>query len=444
MNLSWIDWTIIGASIVLVRLVSWKSASLMQGVADFLSANRTAGRYLLTISGEMANFGVISLVAVWQAFNSAGFTIVWWGLMSAPVPIVLSLSGWVFYRLRETRTLTVGQFFEVRYSRKFRIFAGLLCWLSGILNFGIFPAIAARMLIYFCGLPQEFVVPIIRLHISTYPALMVADLGLALYFVASGGQISIMITECVQGIIASFAYLAVAVTVLVIIPWHHAVTALQTAPASASMIDPFHTGQVKDFNAWYYIISIIVGTYGSQTWLGAQGFMTSARNPHEQRMGSLISMWKQAPLALMTMLLPLAAFTVLHDQSYAAKADLVHKIVAHISNSSIRSEMIGPITIAHLLPTGIKGPAGNDLSFPVVYLSRHIHAFLGQHLCPGCGDADQKPLDESRTACHMAPMVDSVCRGVRILFQHALHRDKQGLLLPESSPAPSGSAVPDR
>ncbi|BDI32826.1 hypothetical protein CCAX7_48770 [Capsulimonas corticalis] len=367
MNLSAIDWAIVAAAILFVRWVSWSSGSLMRGVADFLSANRTAGRYLLTISGEMANFGVISLVAGWQAFTTAGFPTLWWGLMSSPLPIIFALTGWVFYRLRETRSLTVGQFFEVRYSRKFRIFAGLLCWFSGILNFGIFPAIAARFLIYFCGLPDVFTVA--GLRIATYPALMIADLGLALFFVNSGGQISIMITECAQGILAALAYLVIAVVTLIRIPWSHTISALQTAPAGASMLNPFHTGQVKDFNVWYYLISIVVMVYGSQTWLGAQGFMTSARNPHEQRMGSLIGVWRQAPLKLMTLVLPLAAFTVLHDAHYAAQAAGVNGVLSHIGNKAIQNEMMVPVTLAHFLPAGIKGL----LVMVVVFLSFTCH-----------------------------------------------------------------------
>ena len=271
MNLSWIDWSIVAASIVFIRLVSWSTRSLMRGVADFLSANRLAGRYLLTISGEMANFGVISLVAGWQAFTAAGFPTIWWGLMSAPLSVVFALTGWVFYRLRETRALTVGQFLEMRYSRKFRILAGTLCWLSGIINFGIFPAVAARFLIYFCGLPAEFAVPGLGLHVATYPALMVIDLGMALFFVNAGGQVSVMVTECAQGILAAFAYLAIAVTVLLLVPWHREMAALGTAPPGASLLNPFHTGQVKDFNVWFYVISVFISIYGYQTWLGRAG-----------------------------------------------------------------------------------------------------------------------------------------------------------------------------
>ncbi|BDI30118.1 hypothetical protein CCAX7_21690 [Capsulimonas corticalis] len=367
MNLSWIDWMIVIAAIVVIRLVSWSTRSLMRGVADFLSANRVAGRYLLTISGEMGNFGVITLVAGWQAFTSAGFVNFWWPLMYMPLSIVFIMTGWVFYRLRETRALTVGQFLEMRYSRRFRVFAGGLCWLSGIINFGIFPAVAARFLIYFCGLPDTF--PVLGLHIATYPALMVADLGMALYFVLAGGQISVMVTECAQGMIACVAYVAIAVAALLIVPWHREVAALQMAPANASMLNPFHTTQVKDFNLWYYLIQFFISIYCYQAWLGGQGFMTSARNPHEQRMGALISNWRGVPLGMMSIALPLAGYTLLHSPHYAAQAASVNAVLHQISNPSVQNEMLIPVALAHLLPVGIKGL----VAMIVVFLSFTCH-----------------------------------------------------------------------
>jgi SSS family solute:Na+ symporter len=369
MNLSGIDWTIVAVAVIFIRLVSWSTRSSMRGVADFLSANRTAGRYLLTISGEMGNFGVISLVAGWQAFTSAGFPTLWWGLLSAPMAVIFALSGWVFYRLRETRALTVGQFLEMRYSRKLRIFAGTLCWLSGIINFGIFPAVAARFLIYFCGLPPEFTLPGIGLHFATYPALMIADLGMALFFVNSGGQISVMVTECAQGILAAFAYVAIAVAAMVLVPWHRELAALATAPPGQSMLDPFRTGQIKDFNVEFYAIGIFISIYGYQTWLGGQGFMTSARTPHEQRMGNILAPWRRTPLILMSLVLPLAAFTILHDPHSAVQAANINGILAHISNAAVRNEMTVPVTLAHLLPVGIKGL----MVMSVVFLSFTCH-----------------------------------------------------------------------
>ncbi len=137
MNLHWIDWTIMIVAVVALRLVSLSTRRYMKGVSDFLAANRLAGRYLLTIAQEMGSFGVVSFVAIFERLMSAGLAPDWWGGFQIPMGVIILLTGWVFYRFRETRALTMAQFLEMRYSRKFRIYAGLLCWTSGILNFGM-------------------------------------------------------------------------------------------------------------------------------------------------------------------------------------------------------------------------------------------------------------------------------------------------------------------
>ena len=80
-NLSWIDWTIIIVAVVALRLVSLSTRTLMKSVADFLSANRMAGRYLLTIASQMGGVGVVTFVAWFEATFSAGLTPGWWGLL---------------------------------------------------------------------------------------------------------------------------------------------------------------------------------------------------------------------------------------------------------------------------------------------------------------------------------------------------------------------------
>ena len=355
MNLSLIDWTIIIVAVVALRFVSLSASGHMKGVADFLSANRSAGRYLLTIAGQMGGTGVISFIAMFELYYAVGFSPIWWGFMSIPVGIIILLTGWVFYRFRETRALTLAQFFEMRYSRRFRIFAGILCWITGILNFGIFPAVAARFFIHFCGLPDYFHIPGLYFHISTFASIMALDLSLALMFVMMGGQVSVMITECVQGIFCGFAFIIISAVILMKLQWPSIVQALNTAPVNASMLNPFQTSQVKDFNVWFFMIGVFGAFYGYMTWQGNSGFNSAARTPHEQKMGGIIGILRNIPQVLMTLLLTIAAFAIMHLPEFANKAAVINNTLSHIDGEAIRSQMLVPVALANFLPVGIKG-----------------------------------------------------------------------------------------
>lgn len=355
MNLSWFDWSIVLVAVVSLRYISLKSASHMKGIAGFLSANRSAGRYLITIASQMGGLGPISFVAMFEMYYGTGFTPIWWGFMTLPVGAIILLTGWVFYRFRETRALTMAQFFEMRYSKRFRVFSGILCWATGVLNFGIFPGVAARFFMYFCGLPERFHIPGIEIGISTFATIMLVDLVLALLFVTRGGQISVMVTECVQGIFCSFAFITVAAVILLQFQWPKVVKALNTAPANASMLNPFDTSGVTDFNVWYFLITVFATFYGYMTWQGTSGFNSAARSPHEQKMGGIIGVWRGLPQLLVMMLLTLAAFTVLNLPEYASKAALINEKIRTISNVTVQGQMRVPIAIAYILPIGIKG-----------------------------------------------------------------------------------------
>jgi SSS family solute:Na+ symporter len=150
-----LDWAIVlavlGATVVGVLI----ARGYMRSVADFLAANRTAGRYVLSLSQGLAGVGAITIVGLLEMNYVAGFSMVWWGFTMNVVVLIITVSGWVIYRFRQTRALTLAEFFERRYSRSFRVFAGLVAFFSGLVNFGIFPAVGARFFIYYCGLPTH-------------------------------------------------------------------------------------------------------------------------------------------------------------------------------------------------------------------------------------------------------------------------------------------------
>ena len=323
-------------------------------VSGFLAANRCAGRYLIAVAYGMAQLGVISLVWYWQQNYDVAFTSIFWGLMEGPAMIIIALSGWVIYRYRQTRAMTLAQFFEMRYSRKFRVFAGLVAFGSGIINYGIFPAVAARFFIALCGLPDAVMIG--ETTIGTFPILMGLMLGIALLFVFIGGQVAVIVTDFLQGSFANVVFLAVIAYILWIFPWSRIETALLVdAQAGRSLVDPFDLGKEENFNVWYWVISVIVLFYGMMGWQGESGYRAAALNAHEAKMANILNGWRFRVLMLITLVLPIAIRVVMTDPAYAEQAQLINAYTSAQPTAALAAEVRTPVAVSQILPQGLLG-----------------------------------------------------------------------------------------
>ncbi|MCX6996368.1 MAG: hypothetical protein NTV49_04625 [Kiritimatiellaeota bacterium] len=250
MHMRFLDWLVVLVPLAVVVLIALRTRRHTQSVADFMAAGRVARRYLLCTAQGEASYGLISAVAAFELLYVAGFTIAWWQKLSFITALLLALSGYVTYRYRQTRVLTLAQFFEIRYSKSFRIFAGGIAFLSGVLNYGIFPAVGARFFVYFCGLPPLLTVA--GCTVPTFALLMALFLGAALLLTIGGGQLTIMVTDCVEGLISGLFYLVVIFALLALFRWDQIASALAAQPPGHSLLNPFDSLQLKDFNIWYH------------------------------------------------------------------------------------------------------------------------------------------------------------------------------------------------
>ena len=73
MNIRLLDWIIIASFVGTLLVVALCLKKYTRSVADFLVANRCAGRYLIAVGQGMGTFGVTSMVANFEKFYQAGF-----------------------------------------------------------------------------------------------------------------------------------------------------------------------------------------------------------------------------------------------------------------------------------------------------------------------------------------------------------------------------------
>jgi Na+/proline symporter len=387
-----IDWIIVAAFVLGFALLAFYLKRYTRSVADFLAANRCAGRYLLTVAEGTAGIGAITIIAQFEQYYHAGFVPAYWMLMLLPISLVISLSGWVIYRYRQTRAMTLAQFFEMRYNRKFRVFAGILGFLSGVLNYGIFPSVTARFFIHFLQWPDTF--PLLGLEIPTYAATMFVLLATALYLTLNGGQVVILVTDFLQGQMLNVALLAILVFVVIKLNWTHLAETMLDAPVGQSKINPFQSGKVSDFNMWYYLIALFGAFYGTMSWQGSQGVNASAKSPHEARMSKILSQWRASVTMMIPLLLPALALVIMNHAGYESIAGPVTAQLDTLEGAT-RSQLTTPLVLRAILPVGLLG------LFVVVMLSAavstdnsYLHSwgsiFIQDVILPLRGD---KPLD---------------------------------------------------
>lgn len=385
MNLHLVDWLIVFLVVYGMFYSVSFSTGLMKSVTDFLSAGRTAGRYLISVSSGIAGLGAISVVMFLEMGYVAGFSLAWWGLSQGIIILMLTMSGWVIYRFRSTRCLTLAQFFEKRYSRKFRIFTGIVAFTAGIINFGIFPAVGAQFFISYCGLPDSFV------GIPVYPLVMIILLSISLYFVYTGGQIAVIIADFFQGIFATLVLIIVALYLFFSVSWDQVTDSLEQTPIklareeveklqyddafmalsevdqeerkseinerheNSSRINPFKTSHVEDFNFWYFLIGIIGIMYGSMSWQGSQAYNSSAKSAHEAKMGSVLAGFRGLPQGLFFLLVPILLYVFMNHADYQSIASSVDLSLQGLDTDTLRSQMRGPLVLSTVLPIGLLG-----------------------------------------------------------------------------------------
>jgi solute:Na+ symporter, SSS family len=362
----WLDWVILCIPLALVLAVGLYSKRFVKGVADFLSAGRVAGRYVVCVASGEAGMGLITLVAMYEAMYQSGFGYSFWQQIVLPITMVMGLTGYCTYRFRETRAMTMGQFLEIRYSRKYRIFAACLQSISGIINYGLFPAVGARFLIHFADLPWQ--VHILGIAFPTFALAMAFFLGLAVLIACLGGQITIMVTDCLQGLLNYPMYALIVLYILFRFSWFQDMApTLLDRPAGKSMLNPFDIYLLRDFNLFFVSVGIITAVLNRMTWSGSQGYNCAARSAHEQKMGGILGTWRAGFSMIMITLLGITAYTFLNNARFsegesganASRAALAGKAFDDVASSRQYTDLRE--SYRQYLQTGVATPALQEI-----------------------------------------------------------------------------------
>lgn len=357
-----LDLMVMGVPLVIVFVVALMMRRYLRSVADFLAASRCAGRYVMCVSAAEIGAGVAGLVGGWEVFQTTGFAIGFWSGYVGFIYFLLALTAVVGYRFRETRCLTFHQFFEVRYSKGLRVFSSFLNVFSGLFTFGIVPGVSAKFFVYFLGLPANLGffgltyasgAPVL---LPTFAVIMFFLLLFSLFFALSGGQISVMVTDCIEGVVSNVFYLVVAFALFTTISYSQMLYAFtNNVQAGKSLVNPFDIGGQQDFNYWYVILGLFSTLYFWRGGAWNAGFTAAGKSAHESKMAGIIGVWRGMAAGAMGFLIGAGAVMLLRHPDYADKAGQINGYLATLPTEQWQRMMRIPTALGLLLPSGARG-----------------------------------------------------------------------------------------
>ena len=354
--MTWLSWLIVLLPMLGVLWMAFHSRRYVKDVADYLACGRVAGRYVISVGDLTAGLSVITLVAACESNYQVGMAIGFWGAINTPLSVFLALTGYCIYRFRQTRCLSIGQFLELRYSHSFRIVAATIRTIAEMITNAIGPAVAVRFFIYFIGIPHRF--ELFGLMIPTYGIIVALLLMLAVAVIWPAGRISLLITDSLQGIISYPIFVIFTVFILTQISWFRDVAPvmLDRGPGE-SFLNPMDVSGLRDFNLFALVVTMVGNVLNRASWIG-NDTSGSARNPHEQKMASILGTWRNGFSSTMMSLVAIFLITFMLADRFAPQA---HDVRVRLTAKVAAEVIANPVTRANVVASAAALPVARHV-----------------------------------------------------------------------------------
>ena len=341
--MSWIDWIIAIVPLMGVIGVGLWAKRYVRGVSDYMAAGRICRRYVLTTALMAEAIGLVSLISYIEVRYMTGFALTYWNNLMLPLGMILTMSGYCYYRYRETKAMSIGQYLEMRYNRSLRVFASFLRSISEIVANSIMPALAARFFITFLDLPQSF--EVLGFKIPSFAIIMLITLTFAVLLICVAGQLSLTITDTIQGLIFFPAMLIFMIFIWSKFSWSGEIMeVLSDRVAGESFLDPYDIKKLKDFNI-LMLLTTFIGMFLHRI-SGIGGEASAALNAHEAKMGAILGTWRGAFMSIFMVLIAISLITILHHKNFSSDAK---EIRTNISRKAAEELVKNPKELAILM-----------------------------------------------------------------------------------------------
>lgn len=314
MNFSVVDWFVLVSYLAVTVYVGIWVKKYVQNLSGYIVAGRKINVSLGIATFTATELGTVTFVYFGELGYVTGFSCFIIGILALVAYTTVGKTGFIIEKLREYGMMTIPEFYELRFNKKVRIIGGLILFMGGVLNMGIFLKFDGIFLSEVIGFGPEalgFIMTLMLIIVMSYTIL--------------GGMFSVVITDFMQYVVLSFAMLATTIIVLLEVD----LSSISNAVMSGYGEGGFNPVANSRFG-WSFLIWILVTNVAAAAlWQPGTSKALSSKSPEVAKKVFWVTGLTFAGRAMIPMFWGVAAFAYFGagESSAAAMPKLLGELV---------------------------------------------------------------------------------------------------------------------
>ncbi len=203
MNFHLLDWIILILYLGFSVFMGIRAKKYVENMEGYFVAGRRVKVALGSATLIATEIGIVTFMYFGQLGYVSGFSCFVLGVIGFLGYMVIGKTGFIVSGLRKLKVITIPEFYEIKYSKGVRLLGGVLLFLGGVLNMGVFLKMDGVFLTETMGFSSGMLFII-----------MTIMLLIVISYTVLGGMFSVVITDFIQFIVLSFGMLVATVFVL--------------------------------------------------------------------------------------------------------------------------------------------------------------------------------------------------------------------------------------
>jgi SSS family solute:Na+ symporter len=264
MTFTLLDWSVLVVYLLLTVAAGLYAKRYVEDLSGYMVAGRRVGLSLGVATFAATELGTITFMYFSELGYVTGFSAFVIGILGMLAYMFVGKTGFIIERLRTLEVMTIPEYYQLRYSRNVRLLGGVILFIGGVLNMGIF--------LKFDGI---FLSEVMGFGPNALAIIMVIMIIVVVLYTVLGGMLSVVVTDYLQFVVLSIGVFVALVAVLVNVDLTSISNAVVTQYGESG-VNPL----VNPKFGWMFIVWILISNVAAGAlWQPGTSKALASENP---------------------------------------------------------------------------------------------------------------------------------------------------------------------